>query len=128
MPLLPQNQGDQTKLAVALIAGALAVFYYMYPYATRAEELEATRLRVEELETANAKAAVEAKGTSARQLAAQARTLAISLDAMKQLVPAEHEVPGLLEQVSTAARRAGLDICGVAPETVLSGDKFDSYC
>ena len=45
MGLLPQSQSDQTKLAVTLIAGALAVFYYMYPYSTRATELAATRTR-----------------------------------------------------------------------------------
>jgi type IV pilus assembly protein PilO len=127
MSLIPQSQSDQTKLAVTLIAGALAVFYYMYPYSTRATELAETRTRVEELEAANAKAAVEAKRGSAARLAEQARAFAVSLDAMKQLVPAEHEVPGLLEQVSTAARRAGLEIGSVGPEPVLAGEQFDTY-
>jgi hypothetical protein len=46
---------------------------------------------------------------------------------LRRLVPTEHEVPGLLEQVSTAARRAGLDLGGVAPEPVLAGTQFDTY-
>jgi type IV pilus assembly protein PilO len=127
VPLLPQTKSDQTKLAVSLIAVALAAYYYMYPYSARAGELETTRARVEELETANAKVAAEAQKLDARRLAEQTKAYAASLAAMKQLVPAENEVPMLLEQVSTAARRAGLDISGVSPEPVQAGEQFDTY-
>ena len=53
MSLLPQTKSDQTKLAVSLIAVAIAAYYYMYPYTSRADELATTRTRVEELEAAN---------------------------------------------------------------------------
>ena len=46
---------------------------------------------------------------------------------MRQLVPTGNEVPALLEQVSTAARRVGLDIGAVEPEPVIPGDEFDTY-
>jgi type IV pilus assembly protein PilO len=46
---------------------------------------------------------------------------------MRQLVPTSNEVPALLEQVSTAARRVGLDLAGVEPEPVVAGDQFDTY-
>jgi type IV pilus assembly protein PilO len=59
----------------------------------------------------------------AREAARSRATLAM----LRRLVPTEHEVPGLLEQVSTAARRAGLEIGGVAPEPVLAGTEFDTY-
>jgi len=36
-------------------------------------------------------------------------------------------VPALLEQVSTAARRVGLDIATVEPQPVIEGDQFDTY-
>jgi type IV pilus assembly protein PilO len=36
-------------------------------------------------------------------------------------------VPALLEQVSTAARRVGLDIADVQPEPLLTGDQYDAY-
>jgi len=127
VPLLPQTKSDQTKLAVSLIAVALGAYYYMYPYTSRADELATTRTHVEELEAANEKVAAEAKRLDARRLAEQSRGYAASLEAMKRLVPAENEVPMLLEQVSTAARRAGLDIGGVSPEPVQSGEHFDTY-
>jgi type IV pilus assembly protein PilO len=36
-------------------------------------------------------------------------------------------VPALLEQVSTAARRVGLDISDVQPLPTLTGDQYDAY-
>jgi type IV pilus assembly protein PilO len=42
-------------------------------------------------------------------------------------VPTSNEVPTLLEQVSTAARRAGLDLSGVEPVPVIEGEQFDTY-
>jgi len=38
---------------------------------------------------------------------------------MRSLVPAGNEVPALLEQVSTAARRVGLEINYIEPEPVI---------
>jgi type IV pilus assembly protein PilO len=46
---------------------------------------------------------------------------------MRQLVPTGNELPALLEQVSTAARREGLDISTVEPQPVVEGDQFDTY-
>jgi type IV pilus assembly protein PilO len=46
---------------------------------------------------------------------------------MRQLVPTSNEVPALLEQVSTAARRAGLDLAGVEPQPVIEGEQFDTH-
>ena len=46
---------------------------------------------------------------------------------MRQLVPVANEVPTLLEQISTAARRTGLDIADVTPLGVIAGDVFDTY-
>ena len=46
---------------------------------------------------------------------------------MRRLVPTNNEVPALLEEVSTAARRAGLDVGGVVPDAVIPGAQFDTY-
>jgi type IV pilus assembly protein PilO len=42
-------------------------------------------------------------------------------------VPTTNEVPALLENVSTAARRVGLDIASVEPMPVIIGEQFDTY-
>jgi type IV pilus assembly protein PilO len=127
MALLPSNQRDQVKLLTGFVALALAVLYYMYPYAARTAELELEATRAEELEAANMKAAKEFAGGSLEKLRAQAAQNRSTLTVMRRLVPTANEVPALLEEVSTAARRAGLDVGGVVPEPVIEGAQFDTY-
>ena len=127
MPLLPTSQRDQAKVAAGLVAVALAVYYWMYPYSARAEDLTSRQERLEKLETANAKAKRETRRGRAQELAAEAARFGASLEAMRRLVPTENEVPALLEEVSTAARRAGLELGGVSPEPVVRGPDFDTY-
>jgi type IV pilus assembly protein PilO len=128
MPLLPSDQPSQVKIAVGVLALAAAAYYYTYPYAAAAERIAEQAARVERLEAANARARREAaRGVDPDSLRREAARSRATLDMLRRLVPTEHEVPGLLEQVSTAARRTGLDLGGVAPEPVLAGAHFDTY-
>ena len=127
MALLPTTQRDQIKLVIGFAAAALAVAYYVYPYTSREEQLTADTQRVAELEDLNQKAAREFAKGSIDQLRVQAAENRSALIVMRRLVPTSNEVPALLEEVSTAARRAGLDVGGVTPEPVIAGDKYDTY-
>jgi type IV pilus assembly protein PilO len=127
MSILPQTQRDQVKFVTALAAVALAVAYYLYPYSARQEQLAAAEARAEQLEEANRKAAREFASGSIERLRAQAAENRSALTVMRRLVPTGNEVPALLEEVSTAARRAGLDVGGVTPEPVIKGEQFDTY-
>lgn len=127
MALLPTNQRDQIKFGIAFAAVALAVAYYVYPYTARQDQLTADAAHVVELEEANQKAAREFASGSIETLRAQAAANRSALMVMRRLVPTGNEVPALLEEVSTAARRAGLDVGGVMPEPVITGDQFDTY-
>jgi type IV pilus assembly protein PilO len=127
VPLLPSSQRDQAKVAAGFVAVALAVYYWMYPHTARAEDLALRVTRLDALEAANAKARRESRRGRASELAAEAARYGASLEAMRRLVPTENEVPALLEEVSTAARRAGLELGGVSPEPVVRGPDFDTY-
>ena len=128
MPLLPTDQKAQAKIAVGVVALAAAAYYYAYPYAAAADALAERAGRAERLEAANTKARREAaRGVDPSDLAREAARSRATLETLRRLVPTEHEVPALLEQVSTAARRAGLEIGGVAPEPVLAGAEFDTH-
>ena len=127
MQLLPSNQKDQVKVVVAIAAVGLGLYYWAYPYEARSLELEEAQARVERLEDANVKARREIARGTAKTLRAQAARSRATLDVLRQLVPAAYEVPAVLEEVSTAARRAGLEIGGVQPEPVLIGEHFDTY-
>jgi type IV pilus assembly protein PilO len=127
MSLLPQTQRDQLKLIVGVIAVALAVVYYLYPYTAAEEQLVADAARVESLEKANLAARKESRETSVEALRAEAAEQRSALTAMRRLVPTSNEVPALLEEVSTAARRAGLDVGGFTPQPVIRGEKFETH-
>jgi type IV pilus assembly protein PilO len=57
----------------------------------------------------------------------EADTYARELAGLRHLVPTENEVPALLESISTAARRAGLELSDVQPDGILDGDQFNTY-
>lgn len=127
MKLLPTDQKDQIKVFVAVLAVAGAGLYYTYVHEGQVAENEAMRERIEQLEGANDKARRAVARGELKQLKAEAARSRATLAVLRRLVPLEHEVPALLDQVSTAARRAGLEIGGVQPEPVLAGETFDTY-
>ena len=59
--------------------------------------------------------------------AVEAEEFARELEVLRHLVPTQNEVPSLLESISTAARRAGLELSDVQPDGVVNGDQFDTY-
>src|SRR5207302_234032 len=123
MAIGPKSQRDQTMLVIAMLAVLLALPYWYYVYSPKRDELNDQRDRVEALEKANAKAKTEVSQGSVKRLEAEAAVFQRNLELMRQLVPTGNEVPALLEQVSTAARRVGLDIGSVQPEPVIEGDQ-----
>ena len=123
----PKDQAGQLKVASGVLALLAAVAYFFYVYQPAVTELDTRRERVQALSSANDKVKKELARGSAEQLRQQAQVYARNLDVMRQLVPTGNEVPALLEQVSTAARRAGLDLSTVEPQPVIVGDQFDTY-
>jgi type IV pilus assembly protein PilO len=127
MGLLPKTQRDQAMMLVTVISLALVGVYYQYVWAPKGTVLTTLRSRVDTLEARNQVARVEMATGSMDMLREQAAAAQRDLDVMRQLVPTSNEVPALLEQVSTAARRAGLDLAGVEPQPVIEGDQFDTH-
>jgi len=127
MALLPTNQRDQLMLVVCIVSLGLAGGYYMYPWTKKNDELVALQTRVDTLVAQNETARREVASGSANKLREEADRYGRMLVLMRQLVPVANEVPTLLEQISTAARRTGLDIGDVTPLGVINGDVFDTY-
>ena len=127
MSLVPQTQRDQVKFLIGFVAVALAAAYYVYPYGSREEQLETDLARAAQLDEANQRAARDVASGSLESLRIQAAENRSALLVMRRLVPTGNEVPALLEEVSTAARRAGLVVGGVVPEPVIPGERFDTY-
>lgn len=127
MSFLPSSQRDQSMVLLAL-CGVLGIGAYWYLYLEpKGQELVAVESHIETLTLQNERAKSELARGNPEQLRQEALEYRRNLEVMRQLVPTSNEVPDLLEQVSTAARRVGLDLEGVEPEPVIGGDMFDTY-
>ena len=127
MALLPTKQRDQIMVLVSVAVIALTATYFMYVWQPKQAELSDLQTHVDTVEALNRKAKAEIAKGSIAQLKKQAEDMARNLEVMRNLVPTSNEVPALLEQVSTAARRVGLDLATVKPQPVIEGDQFDTY-
>jgi type IV pilus assembly protein PilO len=127
MALLPQNQRDQIMVFVAIVAVAAMGLYYQYVWSPKQELLNTLEARVENLTQLNEKIEREVKRGNLAKLKAEGQRYRRDLAVLRQLVPTRNEVPALLEQVSTAARRVGLDLSDVQPEDVVTGTHFDVH-
>jgi type IV pilus assembly protein PilO len=110
-------------IAAILLLGA----YWYFLYRPKSAELAVTQAHVDSLEKKNQQAKADIATGSLQKLRAQSAEYEQSLKVMRQLVPRSNEVPALLEDISTAARRVGLDLATVEPMPVLPGEQFDTY-
>lgn len=127
MAFPPKTSREQVMVLVTIAAIALGGCYWYYVFKPKREEIVILQTRVDSLDARNNRARGELAKGNLEQLKIEAEQYAQDLEVMRQLVPTGNEVPALLEQVSTAARRVGLDISRVEPEPVIEGDQFDTY-
>lgn len=127
MAILPSTDRDKYALIAIIAAIGIVYGYYTYLWQPKDVELSASQSRVDSLVVMNQRAKSELARGKTQELKAEAQRFSADLDVMRRLVPTGNEVPALLEQVSTAARRVGLDIADVQPLPLLSGDQYDAY-
>lgn len=127
MASLPGGQREQVLLAVA-VAGLLAAgAYWYFPYQSQSLALEEQRARLEKLVEENQKARAELAKGSVEQMRAELAKAEQNLGLLRTLIPNSNEVSALLEQVSSAARREGLDVASVDPLPVVEGPQYDTH-
>jgi type IV pilus assembly protein PilO len=118
---------EQTLVGVAIVALMVAGAYWYFLWKPKAAELAIVQAHVDSLQVRNQQARADIAQGSLKKLRAQSAEYEQSLKVMRQLVPRSNEVPALLEDMSTAARRVGLDLATVEPMPVLAGEQFDTY-
>jgi type IV pilus assembly protein PilO len=127
MASLPKGQREQGLLVLCVVAILSIGAYWNFVYSKGAADLDLRNKHADALVAMNQKAKMEvAKGNVneiRRELAAYQQNLVL----IRSLVPTGNEVPSLLEQVSTAARRVGLDVATVDPQPVIEGENYDTY-
>jgi len=124
---LPKGQREQGLLLLCVASIVAIVAYWNFVYSKNAADIELRQQHVASLVTMNQKAKMEvAKGNVneiRRELAAYQQNLML----IRSIVPTGNEVPSLLEQISTAALRVGLDVATVDPQPVVEGENYDTY-
>jgi type IV pilus assembly protein PilO len=106
---------------------AIAGVYWYFPYNSKKSELSQLSARVEVLDRQNQRAKADLASGGIAQLQAEAEDYARMFDVLRKLVPEAHEVPTLLEQLSTASRREGLELGGITPAPLIEGPEFDTH-
>ena len=127
MALLPANKRDRILGGVGAAALALGIAYGYLVWQPRRDELVEMQAHVDSLLVINQRAKSELAQGKTNELKIQADLLTADLKVMRLLVPTENEVPTLLDQVSTAARRVGLEIVDVQPLPTLVGDQYEAF-
>ena len=118
---------EQSLAAIGVAAVLLLGAYWYFLYKPKSAEMAVAQAHVDSLDKRNQQAKADIAQGSLQKLRAQATEYDQSLKVMRQLVPRSNEVPALLEDISTAARRVGLDLASVEPMPVLPGEQFDTY-
>lgn len=121
------NPRDRNLVVLGLLSVAIAGGYWYQFWSPKNLELDEVDVHVQALRTVNQQAKAELAQGKTSELRAETEQFERDLDVMRELVPTANEVPVLLEQVSTAARRVGLDISDVQPLPQLNGDQYDAY-
>jgi type IV pilus assembly protein PilO len=123
------NMTKREQMLVGIGAAAVILLgaYWYFLYKPRSEEMAVTQAHVDSLDAKNQQAKADIAQGSLQKLKAQSTEYEQSLKVMRQLVPRSNEVPALLEDISTAARRVGLDLASVEPMPMLPGEQFDTY-
>ena len=121
------NPRDRNLVVLSVLAFGLAGGYWYQFWSPKNLELDEVETRVQALKDVNQHAKAELAQGKSSELRAETEQFERDLNVMRELVPTANELPVLLEQVSTAARRVGLDISDVQPLPQLNGDQYDAY-
>ena len=123
------NMTKREQMLIGIGAAAVLLFgaYWYFLYRPKSDEMAVMQAHVDSLDKKNQQAKADIAQGSLQKLKAQSVEYDQSLKVMRQLVPRSNEVPALLEDISTAARRVGLDLASVEPMPVLPGEQFDTY-
>jgi type IV pilus assembly protein PilO len=123
----PKNQREQLLLLGAIVAFAAIGLFWYYLYNPKSAELVLVQTHIDSLTAQNEISRREVARGTASKLKEEAEEYGRMLVIMRTLVPSANEVPVLLDEIYTAARRAGLESGGVSPLGVISGDIFDTH-
>jgi len=124
---MPATQRDQLLALGSVVAIVAIGIYFYYVWVPNGKIFAEKQMRIDTLSAHNNLARIEVARGTASKFKDEAAQYGGLLQAMRTLVPVANEVPKLINQLSTAARTAGLELGGINAPTIISGDVFDTY-
>jgi type IV pilus assembly protein PilO len=124
---MPQTQREQLMVVVAVLALLGAAAYWYYAYSPGKTAVAAVEEHADSLEASVQRTKADLARGTVNQLREQTKAYADNLALMRQLVPTSNELSTLLDQISTTARRVGLDVGKIQPLGPEVGTDFDAY-
>lgn len=114
----------QRAVLVGLLVLGAAYAFYNYVYSPVREERIAIEERLETLETANTEARARTQPGRLRELREQEAEYQVRLARYETMLPAESEVPDLLEDVAGVALEQGVEIVEFTPLEPIEGESL----
>lgn len=113
----------QRALVMALLCAMVCVGFYYVLYQPKADQIEAARSRLATLtsEVQNLQT-IEAKNKEFKRMIGE---LQVQLDAARQQLPGEREIPILLEQIALFGKEAGVEFTGFRPGAEVAKDFYN---
>ncbi|MGI8497410.1 MAG: type 4a pilus biogenesis protein PilO [Gemmatimonadaceae bacterium] len=127
MAILPRGQREQMLVFTIFLSVVAVGAYWYFAYDKKAAVLSETDHRIQAMVEQTNRAKADIARGNASDLSRQLALYQQNFELIRTLVPQGNEVPALLEQVSTAARRVGLDLAQVDPQPVVEGEQYDTY-
>jgi type IV pilus assembly protein PilO len=124
---MPKTQREQLMVLLAVLGIAAAGLYWYLKYSPTSAALDTRQAQIDSLNRVNDRLKRQLAGGTVNELRQQAQMYAENLTLMRRLVPAGNEVPSLIDQISTSARREGLDVGEIQPLGPEIGTDFDAY-
>jgi type IV pilus assembly protein PilO len=124
---LTEKDRKQVLTIVIVLAVALSAAFWFLWRAPKMDEVNALQREVDSLQTQIDIAKRELAQGTVEQLRERIQRLEGSLGLMRQLVPAENEVPQLIDDIAARASLRDVDIAEFARQSVEPGSMFDTY-
>jgi type IV pilus assembly protein PilO len=126
MALGAKERQQLLGLAIGLAIVAVVAFW-MYWRAPKETELAALRVRLDSLQAQVDKARKDLAQGTVEALRRRVQEYEASVRIMRQLVPSGAEVPSLIDDVSSRAKRRGVEIAEITPLPAEPGQPFETY-
>jgi type IV pilus assembly protein PilO len=121
------DERQQKLVFVGVIFAMGAGLYWHLLYKVKAADLDLRNTLVDSMEVRTASVKTLGRGGNLKALRDESARYREEMTVMRPLVPAQSEVPALLDNITSAARSVGLEVSGVTPEGILVGDQFDIH-